>query len=103
MGYLTEISRQKMVLISLLPSSKLFIFPFSAFYDLFINKVRKLEVAVLNPTKEDISLSVVVPFLLFLIHVLSLSLSLSFSVDSALQLLLCGVLSASVIFIINEL
>ena len=92
----------------LLPSSKLF-FNFNVFsfflYDLFVNKVRKLEVAVSNPIIEDIAVSFSLYRLGFLsfsfsfTFYLSLSLSLCLFVDSALQLLLCGVL----ILIINEL
>ena len=80
-------------------------------YDLFTNKAKKLEVAESNPIMKIIpispSLSVRVPFVL--VHVLSLSLShsialsLSLYVDAALQLLLYGVMSSSLILINNEL
>ena len=92
------------------------ILPFSFFlYDLFINKVKKLEVAVSNPIMDDIPVSFSFfqlgllsilysfTFYLFLSHTISLSLSLSLSVDAALQLMLCSVMSSSLILIINEL
>ena len=75
-----------MVSFFLLPSSKLFNFTFFSFflYDFFINKVRKLEVAVSNPIIEDIPVSFSPSRLGFLsfsfsfTFYLSLSLSLSF-------------------------
>ena len=99
-----------MVLIFVMWSSKLsFNFVFFNFflYDFFISKAGKLEVAVSNPIMEDIGMSPSSSFGWGSFPSLSrssLSLSLSFSlfVDSALQLLLCDVLSPSVILIINE-
>ena len=78
------------------------ILPFSVLW--FINKVRKLDVAVTNPIMEDNP----VAFSLFRLGFLSFSFSFTFylslsDVDSALQLLLCGVMSPSLILIINEL
>ena len=86
-----------MVLIFLLPRSKLFNFTFFNFflYDLFINKVRKLEVAVSNPIIEDISVSFSPSRLGFLSFSFSFTFYLSLFVDSALQLLLCGIMSPS--------
>ena len=77
---------KKILLIFLLRSWKRFLkFCLLQFYDLFINKVRKLDVAVTNPIMGDVavgfSLSVRVPFLLFVVHVLSLLLSLSLSLS----------------------
>ena len=63
-----------------------FVFKFCLFqfflYDLYTNKARKREVAEANPIKEKsfslfLSLTIRGSFLLFLVHVLSLSLSLS--------------------------
>ena len=58
-------------------------FAFSVFYDLFTKKVRKLEVAESSPIMGNIpvsfSVSVRVPFLLFLVRVLSLTIYLSLS------------------------
>ena len=74
--------------------------------DFFINKARKLEVAESNPIMENIpvssSLSVSVPFLSRSLFI-SFALSLSLFVDAAFQLLLCGVMSSSLILINNEL
>ena len=74
-------------------------FGFAFLYDLFTNKARKIEVAGPNPIMENnFSLSVSVgnclSFFSFTFY-LSLSLLLALFVDAALQLLLCGVLSAS--------
>ena len=47
MGYLTETSRQKMILNIFITKVNLFlVLPFQ--FDLFINKVRKLEVAMVS-------------------------------------------------------
>ena len=82
------------------------------FLCLFTNKARKLECAESNPINENIPISISLSvgqgfFLLFLVHVLSLSLSLTPSlspfVGAALQLLLCGLMSSSIIFITAEL
>ena len=91
----------------------LFIFAFfsSFLYDLFTNKTRKLEVAESNPIMENILISFSLCRLGFLSYsfsftshlslsrslACSLSLSLSLFVEAPLQLLLCGVMSLSLI------
>ena len=116
MGYLTELSRQKLVLNFFIVKLKSFLI-LCFLYDLFINKVKKLEVAMSNPFMEDIHVSLslslslslfwlgFIPFSFSFTFYLSLSLSLSLSlfVYAALQLLLCSVMSSSLILIINEL
>ena len=72
-------------------------------FDLFINMVRKLEVAVSNHERHSgLLLSLWVGFLSFSFS-FTFYLSLSLFVDSGLQLLLCGLISPSLILIINEL
>ena len=85
MGYLTEISSQKIVLIFFIAQVQNFFFnfAFSFFYDLFINKVRKLEVAVSNPIIEDIPAS----FSLSRLGLLSFSFSFTFYLSLSLFLL----------------
>ena len=123
MGNFTELLRQKMFLHFFYPEVEFFLdYAFFSFFlfDLFINKARELEFAESNPIIEyvpnSLSLSLSLCWLgflfpLFLVHFLyisltihlSLSLSLSVFVDAALQLLLCGVTSSSLILIIKEL
>ena len=112
---MAEFKRQKMVLNFFTAKYKTFNFALTSFflYDLFTNKVRKLEDAKSKPNMEytpiSLSLSVRVSFLLFCLRFISLSLYLSLSLslsvlaDAAFQLLLCGVMSSSLILINNEL
>ena len=69
------------------------------FFDLFTNNARELKVAESNTIIENItgafSLSVGWSFFLFIVRILSLSHYL-FG-DAALQLLLCGVISAVIL------
>ena len=107
MGYLTNFREKKWFLTFFYCEVENFFFNFAFFsflYVLFINKARKPEIAECNPIMEvsPFSLSVRVPFLLFPVHVflsLTLYLSLSLFVDAAFQLLLCGIMSSSLILI----
>ena len=100
-GFLDRAFQTKMVL-SFLPQSWKLVFNFAFFsfflFDLFTNKARKVEVGYHHGNYSYLSFSLPVRFSFLLF-----SFTFYLSLLAALELLLCGVMSSSLIFINNEL